>query len=315
MPPFPGQGTPPRLAAVDIGSNTLSMVIVGRDRGAHDVLEEYSVVTGLGRDRGPRGELDPDAVERSLLTLRMFRQRIREMDVGHVTAAATAAVREAPARAAFLRLVQRHAGFDVDVLSGEDEAATTFLAATREFGAGRPVALVDVGGGSTEVARGRDGRLETSVSVKLGAVRCSEEQLGSTSPPLPEGPDALRHVVRDALSSLDPFAGAVVAVGGTPTTLLATAEAIVPYDARRVHGRTVTARDLDAWLKWLSALPLPDLEALPGMQHGRAPYIVAGGTILREVLSLLGPDHLIASDRGLRFGLLYRAFPDLRIRP
>ena len=314
MPPFPGQGTPRRLAAVDIGSNTLSMVLVGRDRGAHDVLEEYSVVTGLGRDRGPHGELHPRAVERSLLTLRMFRQRIDEMDAGHVTAAATAAVREAPARAAFLRLVQRHAGFDVDVLSGEDEAATTFLAAAREFGRGHPVALVDVGGGSTEVARGRGGRLETSVSVKLGAVRCSEEQLGSTTPPLPDQLDALRRAVRDALRPLAPFDGTIVAVGGTPTTLLAVAEAIVPYDARRVHGRTITDDDLDAWLQWLTSLPLPDLEALPGMQHGRAPYIVAGATILREVLSLLGPDHLVTSDRGLRFGLLYKAFPDLRVR-
>jgi exopolyphosphatase / guanosine-5'-triphosphate,3'-diphosphate pyrophosphatase len=270
MPPFPGLGKPDRLGAVDIGSNTCSMVLVGHAGGSYRVLEDYSVVTGLGRDRGSHGELHPRAVERTLLTLRMFRRRFDEMDATRVTCAATAAVREAPARDAFLRLVQRHAGLDVDVLSGEDEAAITYLSAAREFGGPRPLVLVDVGGASTEVAHGRRERLETSVSVRLGAVRCSEEQLGSRSPPLPPDLDALRAAVHDALPDIEPTDATVVAVGGTPTTLLAVRDEIFPYDADRIHGRPLSAGDLDESLAWLAGLDLPSLEALPGMQHGRA---------------------------------------------
>ncbi len=313
MPPFPGLGTPSRLGAVDIGSNTCSMVLVGTDAGPYRVLEDYSVVTGLGRDRGPHGELHPGAVERTLLALRMFRRRFDEMDATRVTCAATAAVREAPARDAFLRLIQRHAGLDVDVLSGEDEAAITFLSAAREFGGPRQLVLVDVGGASTEVALGQRERLETSVSVRLGAVRCTEEQLGSSSPPLPADLDTLRAAVHRALPDVEPVDAAVVAVGGTPTTLLAVRDEIFPYDADRIHGRTITASDLDESLRWLGTLDLPTLEGLVGMQSGRAPYLVAGLTILREVMRGLGSDRIIASDRGLRFGLLYRASPDLRI--
>ena len=315
MPPFPGLGRPQRFGAVDIGSNTCSMVLVGSDRGPHRVLEDYSVVTGLGRDRGPHGELHPGAVERTLLTLRMFRRRFDEMDATKVTCAATAAVREAPARDALLRLIRRHAGLDVDVLSGEDEAAITFLSAAREFGGPRPLVLVDVGGASTEVARGFSDRLEASVSVRLGAVRCTEEQLASTSPPPPDRLDALRAAVREALPGLEPVDATVVAVGGTPTTLLAVRDQIFPYDAARIHGRAITTSDLDQSLRWLASLDLPSLEGLIGMQSGRAPYLVAGLTILREITRALGSDRIITSDRGLRFGLLYRAFPDLRIRP
>jgi exopolyphosphatase / guanosine-5'-triphosphate,3'-diphosphate pyrophosphatase len=312
MPPFPGLGRPNRLGAVDIGSNTCSMILVGSDGGRYRVLEDYSVVTGLGRERGPHGELHPPAVERTLLTLRMFRRRFEEMDATRVTCAATAAVREAPARDAFLRLIQRHAGLDVDVLSGDDEAAVTFLSAARDFGQARPLVLVDVGGASTEVARGLDEMLEASVSVRLGAVRCSEEFLGSRSPPLPADLDALRAAVREALPGGDHADATVVAVGGTPTTLLAVRDRIFPYDAARIHGRSLTAREIDESSRRLASLDLPALEALSGMQSGRAPYLVAGLTILGEVMRVLRSERIIVSDRGLRFGLLYRAFEELR---
>ena len=299
---------------MDIGSNTCSMVLVGRedDQVSYGVLEDYSVVTGLARDRGADGSLDPAAIERTLVALVMFGRRIGLMDVSKVAVAATAAVREAPDRAGFLDAVMQRVGWRTDVLSGEQEAETTFGAARMEFGNEGPLALIDVGGASTEIVVDGDGE-PLRTSLRFGAVRCTEGPLGRRNPPNGADLAALERTLRAELSTVDQTTSRVVAVGGTPTTLVAIRDAIEPYDSDRVHGQILSHDELWRLERQLGGLDLPTLESLPGMQSGRAPYIVASTLILRTTLDHLGADHLIASDRGLRYGLLYRDFPGIRI--
>ncbi len=307
---------PARIAAIDIGSNTCSMVLAMRQQEArYRVLEDYSVVSGLGRRRTTAGTLHPESIRRTLVALRMLARRVQLMEVDRVSVAATAAVREAPNVDEFLGHVQRAVGLTVRVLSGEEEAEATYRAAAREFGAGgATLALIDVGGGSTEIVVGRDERPEARRSWSLGSVKCSERELGGRVPPPPEDRRQLYEQALLEFAALDTDdVTHVAAVGGTPTTLLALRDTISPYDAARVHGRTMTAEGMRRSEDELSAHDLSTLEALPGMQDGRAPFVVAGTILLRAALASLAQNELIVSDHGLRYGLLYTTYPDVTL--
>jgi exopolyphosphatase / guanosine-5'-triphosphate,3'-diphosphate pyrophosphatase len=310
---------PARIASIDIGSNTCSMALAAREQGVdgrrYRVLEDYSVVSGLGQRRTGDGVLHPSSMRRTLVALRMLARRVQLMEVDRVHVAATAAVREAPNAAEFLGHVQRAVGLSVRVLSGEEEAEATYGVAAREFAAdGGLVALIDVGGGSTEIVLGANERTTARRSWSLGSVRCSERDLGGQVPPVPG--DRAR-LFDDALAQFEALETSVVdrvvAVGGTPTTLLALRDAISPYDTDRVHGRVMTAQGMVESEDQLSRLAETDLAALPGMQDGRAPFVVAGTVLLRAALASLGTDELIVSDHGLRYGLLYAAYPRLTL--
>lgn len=305
---------PPRLAGVDIGTNTCSMVIVGRDSpgGRYQILEDYSVVAGLGRQRGADGTLHPDSIDRVLSVLGMFRRRLVMQDVPRIVTGATAAARQAPNGHAFAHEAGQRLGVPVEILSGTEEADATFAAVSAEFAPEGKLTMIDVGGGSTEVVCGEPQDLQRN-SLPMGAVVCTERQLASRVPPRQGDLERLTEEVERSLEPACARADCVVGVAGTATTLLAVSRAIEPYDASKVHGATITADELAQTEARMIPMTVEEIAALPGMQAGRAPFIVAGSRILRAALEALGADGLTVSDRGLRFGLLYREFPQLRI--
>ena len=305
---------PPRLAGVDIGTNTCSMVIVGRDSasGRYQIMEDYSVVAGLGRQRMADGTLHPDSIDRVLAVLGLFRRRLVMLDVPRIVTGATAAARQAPNGRAFAHEASERLGVPVEIISGIDEADATFAAVSAEFAPEGKLTMIDVGGGSTEVVHGEPQDLQR-ISIPLGAVICTEQQLSSRVPPRAADLAELAEQVTRSLDSTDVAAQHVIGVAGTATTLLAVHRAIEPYDSAAVHGATITADELEQTESSMATKTVEQIAALPGMQAGRAPFIVAGSRILRTVLGMLGANEMTVSDRGLRFGLLYREFPQLRI--
>lgn len=319
MTPLPGSlGLPPRAAGVDIGTNTCSMAVVGREGSgpAYQVLEDYSVVTSLGKDREPDGTLHPDSISRTLTVLRMFRRRLQLMDVPAVLVSATSAVRDAPDGADFAARVEDELGVSVAILDGDAEAATTFSAVDREFGGSGTLVQVDVGGGSTELASGDGGGLSRRISMDLGALRCTERELRRNAPPDPGDLLRLEEAARDALAGFPPPDPPFVAVGvgGTATTLLAVRDHIEPYDGRRIHGASCSVEDLRLLEARASTMTVEQIAALPGMEAGRAPYALAGSVLLRSALEHLGTREMRVSDRGLRYGVMYREFPAMIVR-
>ncbi len=311
-------GLPPRAAGIDIGTNTCSMAVVGRlgSGPAYEMLEDYSVVTSLGKNRSDDGSLNPEAVRRALTVLRMFRRRLQLMDVPRVLISATSAVRDAPDGESFAAQVEGELGAPVEILEGEEEAATAFAAVDREFGDAGELALVDVGGGSTELVIGRHGRIERRVSVDLGALRCTERELGRAAPPTAGG---LRRLETAAATAFSGFAAPTgpflaVGVGGTATTLLAVRDGIEPYDGRKVHGVPITVAELRALEARAATMSVAEIAALRGMEQGRAPYALAGALLLRCALQHLDAPRMVVCDRGLRYGLMYRAFPAMIVR-
>jgi exopolyphosphatase/guanosine-5'-triphosphate,3'-diphosphate pyrophosphatase len=216
-----------------------------------------------------------------------------------VLAVATSAVRDAENGEAFLGEIEWGYGFRTRLLSGEEEALLTFRGVT----AGRSLAdgtlIVDVGGGSTEVVLGGPGGVAFQASLELGCVRLTERFLAS-DPPTPAELEACAAAVRRAIPALRP--AAAIGVAGTVTSIAALDLGLVHYDPERVHGHVLTAAALERQLERLAALPLVERRKVPGLEPERAPVIVAGAVIVRELLSGLQLGELEASEHDLLDG-------------
>lgn len=303
-----------RRAAVDVGSNTVRLLVVDAD--GTPLVREMEI-TRLGRGVDERGQLDDGSLARTLDVL----GRYREAWEGHgvegaaVRIAATSAVRDAADRERFFDGVrERTGGLEAEVLSGEDEAATTFRGVTAVLDVAQPTLLLDVGGGSTELVVGdADGRLAAAVSLQLGSVRLTERCLPS-DPPTSVELDAARE---EAAARCDEASGSLTAAGGDPagcaslvgvagtvTTLAALHLGLESYDPGPIHGASVPRRSVAAIERDLAGMSSAERAQLGPMAPGREDVIVAGVLIVAAVMDRFGFDALIASEADFLDGLV-----------
>ena len=290
------------MAVLDLGSNTVLLLVLQRD-GV--VVHEEARITRLGQGVFDSGRLAPEAVERTERAVVALAERAREAGAGRLVAVGTEALRRATdGRSFLLRLGERIGADAVRLLRGDEEAAFAIEASRRARPGGADPLLIDVGGGSTELAWLAGGRVR-SASLPLGSVRLTEAWVRSHPTPARER-ESLRLAARELLRGVaGPRAGdaAVVAVAGTATTLAALDLALDPYDPERVEGHRVTRARLGEWVERLADLDLAGRRALPGLEPGRADVIVAGLIILDEVLIHTGTADFRVSGRGVRHGV------------
>jgi exopolyphosphatase/guanosine-5'-triphosphate,3'-diphosphate pyrophosphatase len=296
-----------RIAAIDVGTNTVLLLVAERAGDGFAPLVERAEITRLGRGVDASGRLDPAAIRDTVEVLAAFAEEARALGASRILCVATSAARDAANGQRFFEAARARAGVLPEVISGEEEARLVHASAWRDFGGDGPLAVLDVGGGSTEFTLGEGPVPRVRTSLQVGAVRLTERHVRSD--PL-DGRDlaALRAAAREALRPIaGPPApgGRLVAVAGTVTTLSAVQQALPVYDASRVHGSRLTAADLEALLARLARLPLRERASLPGMEPKRADVIVAGCAIVLEALSATGFGELTVSDRGVRWGLLH----------
>jgi exopolyphosphatase/guanosine-5'-triphosphate,3'-diphosphate pyrophosphatase len=302
-----------RVAAIDIGTNSVLLLVA--ERRGDDVVPivERATITRLGQGVDRTRTLAPEAVQRTLACLERYAEELRSAGASRVDAVGTSAMRDAAGGDAFVARARELLGVAPRVVSGEEEARLSFSGALSGLRlADGPVAVFDVGGGSTELIRGEltagEPVVHAATSLDVGAVRLTERHIRS-DPPSPPELDAVRADARRALASAsfgDPGAR-LVGVAGTVTTLAAVARAIVPYDAARIHGATLTADELRATGTRLAALPVAERRRVPGLDPARADVIVAGAVLVDEVLRAARGDahgaELVVSDRGVRWGV------------
>jgi exopolyphosphatase/guanosine-5'-triphosphate,3'-diphosphate pyrophosphatase len=302
-----GRGAP--IAVIDVGSNTVLLLVMGP---GGRVVRESTRTTRLGQGVFRTGRLDPAAVERTREAVLEFAAEARQLGARRVVAVGTEALRRAGDADAFAASLRAGATVDeVRILSGEAEAGFAIEASRRALGAdARGLVVVDVGGGSTEVAwTDATGRVR-GVSFPLGSVRLTEACV-SAHPIPPAELEALRRTVAREVATLAHEPGVhapklVVAVAGTATTLAALALHLARYDAERIEGTTLSCADLAGWIERLAALDVAARRALPGMEPGRADVIVAGLVTLEGVLAGLGAERFTISGRGVRHGVALR---------
>lgn len=293
---------PRGLAAVDLGTNTFRLVA----RGLQKI--EYPRI-GAGVDK--TGRLDPAAIRRGMAALSNFAHVVRRNRLRVVGVVATSAIREADNGAAFCDAVRERFGWETRTISGDEEADLTFRGATATLALprGETVLVSDVGGGSTELIWGGDGKILGRVSLKLGSVRMTERYRthGRSTP----GQIAtLRRGVHVLLKSAKAPWGKIetaIGVGGTATTLAAILHGVEPYDEKRVHGAAVPLDSMEKMLEVLAVMTPRERMFLPSVHKGRADIIVAGTAIQTEIVRMAGAHDMTASDAGILTGLILRS--------
>jgi exopolyphosphatase / guanosine-5'-triphosphate,3'-diphosphate pyrophosphatase len=286
-----------RVGVVDLGTNSTRLLVADVDGERVDEVSRRTVITRLGEGVDERRKLLPLPVARVRNVLSDFRRELEELGAERVLAIGTSAIRDAENGEAFLGEIEWSYGFATRLLSGGEEAELTRLGVAD----GRPLAddtlVLDVGGGSTELITGAE-----RTSVDVGSVRLTERHLRS-DPPTREELEAAAQAVRDELPPLDPREA--IGVAGTVTTLAALE--LGGYDPERVHGHRLARGALDALLARLASLPLVERRDLPGLEPERAPVIVGGAVVVREVLERYGLEGLEASERDLLHGAALEA--------
>jgi exopolyphosphatase/guanosine-5'-triphosphate,3'-diphosphate pyrophosphatase len=300
-----------RYAAIDVGTNSVLLLVAERGEQGHFVaVEEQAEITRLGRGVDATRRLAPEAIEETLAVVERFVAAARAQGVTGIAITATSAARDAANGAEFLGPARARTGVPIEILSGDDEARLSFASAYQDFGGAGALAVVDIGGGSTEVILGdRSGVVSFRRSFDVGAVRLTERHVRGDPPSLAEL-EAVRAGVRDGLAGLPraPSGAVLVGIAGTVTTLLGVSLGLEVWDSARVQGATLTRREVEATVGRLAALPVADRRRVAGLQPRRADVVVAGGLVLEGVLTALGLEQLVVSDRGLRWGLLAERF-------
>lgn len=299
-----------RLATIDVGTNTaLLLVAEATPDGAVSTLAEAADITRLGRGIGQDGRLQPERVAATLAALRRFADEARRHGAT-IVAVGTEALRRAPNAGDFLEPASEILGSPIEVITGEREAALTFLAAARSFpdlAAGRMV-VVDIGGGSTEIVLATGGEARERVSLPLGSVRLTEAFIRHDPPTAAEVAALTTHV--DQLLVAVPWlgargGGALVGIAGTVTSLAAMALGLATYDPAIVHGHRMSREALGTQITRLVSSAQVERERIVGLDPRRADVILGGALVLAGIAQRLGATEIVVSDRGIRWGLLH----------
>ncbi|MGI6046083.1 MAG: Ppx/GppA family phosphatase [Eggerthellaceae bacterium] len=312
------QFKPGRYASIDIGTVTCRMLVADVDStGAMNELARGYTICNLGEDVDKTGVLKETAMQRVIDALKTFKEKLETFEPAAgakipLTAVATSAARDTANAEDFVRRVEE-LGIDLHVIPGEKEASLSFKGVSKDF-PGQKIAVVDVGGGSTEIVLGSAQQEPSRMhSFNIGCRRATERFLHS-DPPRPEEMDEVRAWVRDEMR---PFFQDViksgfrfdtlVAVAGTATSVVAMHEKMEDYDSSRVHKTVVDKDYLREVFEEAAALPLTQRKKLPGLDPGRAPVIVAGLLILQEVLDLAQVQSFTVSESDILHGIILDA--------
>jgi exopolyphosphatase/guanosine-5'-triphosphate,3'-diphosphate pyrophosphatase len=297
-----------RVGAVDLGSNSTRLLIADVTPDGVTELHRESIVTRLGQGVDTTGELAQDAIDRVRAVLDRYRAQLDEHGVTRTFAVLTSAVRDARNGEAFSAEVRDRYGLDARVLSGDEEAALTFMGAASERDPHdeTPTLVIDIGGGSTELVVGRGREVVFHVSTQAGVVRHSERHL-HTDPPTAAELRALRDDVRRIYEAqaarAQPPPRHAIAVGGTASQLAS----IDLGGPEHAHGHRLSVARIEELLTTLAGRPLEERKQTPGLDPARAPTIVAGAALLAEAAAAFGQDHVEVSIHDILLGAALRA--------
>lgn len=301
---------PRRIAAIDIGTNSVLLTVADAEGGAIEIVEQFATVTRLGQDVDRTGELHSDAIARTLACLRDYRAHLDRLKVEKGKAVGTSALRDAHGGSSFIESAAQILGFAPEIISGEREAELTFLGALDGLSVEGPSFVFDIGGGSTELILGkktaRGAHIQHGVSLNMGSVRLTE-RAALSDPPTSVELGRVRSEIHALLKTAGfsvPTGTEVVGVAGTVTTLAAIVENMSSYDPNLIHGYRLESERVSELVKRLAKMTVAERKQLPGLTPGRADVIVAGAILCEEILKFASAEALIASDRGVRFGLL-----------
>jgi exopolyphosphatase / guanosine-5'-triphosphate,3'-diphosphate pyrophosphatase len=300
-----------RGAAIDLGTNSIRLLVGRLARGGEQIqdLARDMVITRIGQGVDRTGRIAAEALARTLRVLERYCRQARALRAERIHLAATSAVRDASNRQDLADAVLLLTGEPMEVLTGEDEAALSFVGATRGLDYPAPYLVLDIGGGSTEFAVG-GGEPKASISTNMGSVRLTE-RLVHHDPPSFDELEALERTIGDELSYVEDRvpvhdAQTLIAVAGTATTVQAIALGLPEYDPERLHRSVLFRDEAERVFRLLADMTTEERRALPVMAPGREDVIPAGAAILTSVMRRWGFRDALVSETDILDGIAYR---------
>lgn len=288
-------------ASLDIGSNSILLLVAEVSGNRITTLQEKFYSPRLGRDMAKTGRLSEKSMAAAEKDIDDALKICKKWGTKHIYAVATAAVREAVNGEEFCWGIEHRHGLSIEIINGTREAELTFRGAVHHLSSQGKVAVLDIGGGSTECTLGTANNPERATSVPVGAVKMTEKY-GSDI-------DAARERAAELSSAFFDVASAaaghhLIGVGGTITTLASVKLRLRAYDPERISHIRLSIEELDEMISVFRSLSVEEIRDLPGMEPDRADIIEAGAVIARTFITLSGHESIEVSSCGLRHGLL-----------
>jgi exopolyphosphatase / guanosine-5'-triphosphate,3'-diphosphate pyrophosphatase len=295
-----------KYASIDIGTNTVLLLVADYRDGNLDEFCDMARVTRLGEGLKGSGMLSREAMDRTFQVLKAYKEEALRHGVKNIFCVGTAALREAGNREVFVERVGRDLGIPVRTISGRDEAYYTYLSVKRDglCGKGRFL-VVDVGGGSTEIIEGDDEKFLDFISLPVGSVKLTEMFINH-DPPTEDEIHRLTGFLGETIST--PFDGrgcAIVGTAGTATNLASILLGLESYEKNRIHGLSIPMEKIESLIDRMRGMTIEERKRLRGMEQGRADILLQGIILIREIMAHFGARELVVSANGGRYGLLY----------
>lgn len=300
-----------RVAAIDCGTNSIRLLIADITNGTLTDVVRTMVIVRLGEGVDKTGEFSQAALERTFAAIETFAALISEHQPELVRFVATSASRDVSNRDEFVDGVASRLGIEPDIISGDEEAALSFLGATADLTnlsepPTAPYLVIDIGGGSTEFVLGTTGPT-AAISTNVGCVRMTERHLISD----PATPQQIAAAISDIDAAIDLAYGAVpiaqanslIGLAGSVTTVAAIALGLSEYDSTVIHGSRISAQDVHRVTQDLLAMTRAERAKLGPMHEGRIDVIGSGALVLDRIMIRTGLSQVVVSERDILDGI------------
>ena len=298
-----------QVAVIDCGTNSIRLLIAETSGSTIKELIRTMEIVRLGQGVDENKAFHPDAINRTLLAVKSFKEIIDKNKVDKIRFCATSATRDATNRNLFIDGVRDILNVQVEVIPGEEEAALSFTGATYQLDqSSGPFLVVDIGGGSTEFVYG-DKKVISAKSVNIGCVRMSERHLTSQPPTMDQIASAIvdidNAITQAAVSVPINSAKILIAVAGTATTVAAAALNLSKYDRDAIHLSKISADKVHKVAQMFQSMNKSEISALPYMHEGRVDVITAGSLVLSRVMAATGAVEFVASESDILDGMAF----------
>ncbi len=298
-----------QVAVIDCGTNSIRLLIAEISGSNFKEVIRTMEIVRLGQGVDENKAFHPDAINRTLLAVKSFKEIIDKNKVDKIRFCATSATRDAMNRNLFIDGVRDILNVQVEVIPGEEEAALSFTGATYQLDQGSgPFLVVDIGGGSTEFVYG-DKKVISAKSVNIGCVRMSERHLTNQPPTMDQIASAIVDIdiaiTQAAVSVPINSAKSLIAVAGTATTVAAAALNLSKYDRDLIHLSKISADKVHKVAQMFQSMNKSEISALPYMHEGRVDVITAGSLVLSRVMAATGAVEFVASESDILDGMAF----------
>lgn len=290
-----------KIAAIDIGTNSMRLLLCEYDKRHFGHKEKHLIVTRLGQGLSGSGVISQEAIDRNINALKIFKEKADQYGAQELIAIATSAVRDAENREEFLIRAKQDTGTDIKVITGETEADLGIIGVTSDLNAETEnIFVIDIGGGSTELVLGNAHGIRYSTSINAGTVRMTEKFINSH--PMIENEienldNNLKQLFEEPIRQLKSMhMEKTIAIGGTATTIAAIYHKLCIYDSEKVHNTVIAFDYLQNLLEQLKNMSVEQRYEVKGLQKERADVIPAGMIIMLYIMKSLGLTSFTASE-------------------